>query len=124
VPAVRKTFLLAIAGVTLLAGCGSSDTVDPAQAAAELALNRGPQDYAGPAVDAEQAARRLAQADVRKAGGPWEIEVTGCQKSGPVTSCDILVSKADVKCSATAAVRIRAERGTAHRTPFACGPGA
>jgi hypothetical protein len=130
VPAVRKSFLTAAAALLVLAGCGNSGQVDPDQAAAELGLNRGPQDFSGPAVSAEQAARRLAQDDVREAGGKWSIEVARCQRSGPVMSCGMVV-RGSVKpggkrltCSATAAVRIRAERGTAHRTPFACGPGA
>jgi hypothetical protein len=127
---VRKSFLTAAAALVVLAGCGSSTKISPEQGAAELGLNRGPQDFAGPAVSAEQAARRLAQDDVQRAGGEWTVDVADCKKSGPVTSCDIVVRGSikpggeELTCSATAAVRIRAERGTAHRTPFACGPGA
>jgi hypothetical protein len=126
---VRKSALIAATALIVLAGCGSSDQVDPDQAAAELALNRGPQDYAGPAIDAANAARRLADRDVRQAGGTWTIAVPDCKRSGPVMGCDIVVTGrvkaggSQVKCSATAAVRLRAERGTAHRTPFACAGG-
>jgi hypothetical protein len=127
---VRKSVLTACAALLLLAGCGGSKTVDPAQGAAELGLNRGPQDYAGPAIDAPQATRRLAALDVRHAGGTWTTVVPGCKRSGPVMSCEVVLTghlrggHRDVRCSATFAVRLRAERGTAHRTPYACGPGA
>ena len=128
-PAVRKSVLIAGAALLVLAGCGDSTKVDPDQASAELGLNRGPRQFAGPAVDAPHAARRLAQNDVAKAGGIWTIAVSNCKRSGPVTSCDIVVTgrakpgAKKVTCSAAAAVRIRAENGTVSRTPFACGPG-
>jgi hypothetical protein len=116
--------------VLLMTGCGGSKKVDPDQGAAELGLNRGPQDYSGPATDAEDAARRLAARGVAAlradAGGTWTIRIGDCRKSGPVTSCDIEVAGQvrpggkKLRCTASAAVRIRAERATARRNPYSC----
>ena len=71
-PAVRKSVLIAGAALLLLAGCGDSAKVDPDQASAELGLNRGPRQFAGPAVDAAHAARRLGAG--RRQGGRRQLD--------------------------------------------------
>ena len=128
-PAVRKSVLIAAAALVVLAGCGGSDKIGADQASAELGLNRGAQDWAGAASTPEQPARALAQEDVAKAGGTWTVSVANCKESGPVISCDIVAKgrqkdgKRDITCSASAAVRVKNGKGTARRTPWACGGG-
>jgi hypothetical protein len=114
------------AAALLTAGCGDKK-IDPELGAVELEVNRSPQDARPRATTPEAAGTALADkgaARLRKGGGSWEASATGCEPSGPVISCVLVVTGTrtdSFTCSARVAVRlIDKGQATARRTPYTC----
>ncbi|MET0762991.1 MAG: hypothetical protein ABWZ63_11760 [Thermoleophilaceae bacterium] len=106
---MRHGYTAALAGLALLAGCGSNETVSPEVADAEIALNASPQDIKADATTAEDAALVLGNRGIVELkddpGGDWKAESRDCKPSGPVESCEVVITGA-VICKTNAAVRV------------------
>jgi hypothetical protein len=97
------------AAALLLVACGSDKKVSPEVADAEIALNASPQDIKANASTPEHAALVLGNRGIvelkENPGGDWKAESRNCEPSGPIESCEVVITGV-VVCKTNAAVRV------------------